>query len=114
MIVAMIAVRVVQVSVHQVIDVVAVRDRRMSAARPVDVFLVVTRTHVSDATVGVSTADLDRMFVVVILVGAVEVTVVKVADVVSVLNRHVTAARAMLVVVIFVNFVRHGFCLRNY
>ncbi len=51
------------------------------------------------------------MFVVVAFMGAVQVPVVQVPDMVLVLNGYVSAARAVLVVVVFVDGVGHDLIL---
>ena len=66
----------VQVPVHQVTNVIAVRHGRMSAVRPVNVLRVVTIAVVRDTPVRVYVRDFDGMFVVVVFMGAVQVPVV--------------------------------------
>ena len=107
MIVAMIAVRMVQMPVHKVIDVITVWYRRMSTVRSVYVTGVVAFAVVRDATVGIDVGHGDAVFIVVIFMGAVQVPVVQVTDVVTVLHGDVTAAGAVRVVVVLVDFVRH-------
>lgn len=66
MIVAVVTVRVMQVSravgvVHDVVDVIAVRHRLVAAARPVDMTVFVAATRL--AHFGVRFADRDRVLV---------------------------------------------------
>ena len=106
-VVTVLAVRVMQVSVHQVIDVITVRYRRMPTVRAVDVICVVALAVVSHAAVGVGARDLDGVFVVVVFMGAVKVPVVQVPHMVSVLDGNVATVRAVLVRVVLVDIVCH-------
>jgi hypothetical protein len=106
-VVAVVAVRVVQVPIHEVIDVVAMRDRRVSTAGAVHVVRIVTGALVLCATVRVFRCHFDRVFIVVTLVGAVQMPIVQIADVVAVPDGRVPAVGAMLVIVIFMNLVCH-------
>ena len=101
----------VKVPSHEVIDVIAVRHSRMSAVRSVNVYCVVAIAVVSDAPVRICARDLDDMLVVVVFMGAMKVPVVKVSHMVPVPNRYVTAARAMIVFVVFVDGVGHDLTL---
>lgn len=103
MVVAVIPVRVVQVSVDEVVDVVPVRNRRVPTSGPVDVVGVVAGALVLRAALGVGRVDVDRVLVVVVLMRAVKVPVMEVTDVVPVLDGDVTAVGAVRVVVAFVN-----------
>ena len=96
-----------QVPVDQVVDVITVRHRRMPAVRAVNVVRFVALAVVGDATVGVNARDLDDVLVVVVFMGAVKVPVMQIADMVSVLHGNVAAVRAVLMVVVFVDFVAH-------
>jgi hypothetical protein len=105
-VVAVVAVRVVQVAVDQVVGVVAVRHRFVAAAGTVAVALVVTAAGVLRGAIGrVGRADLDRMALDAAFAHVVQVAVVQVIDVVAVLDGGVAAGWAMLVVVILVNLV---------
>ncbi len=107
MIVAMIAVRVVEVTVHEVVDVIAVRNGRMPTARTVDMVRIVALAVVLGATVRVCVRDFDDVLVVVVFMGAMQVPVVQVTDMVAVLDRDMPAVGAVLVVVVFVDLVAH-------
>ena len=111
MVVAVIAMRMVQVPIHQVIDVIAVRHRGVSAIRAVNVFFVVALAIVSNTPVRILLRYLDDVLVVVVFMGAVKVPVVKVAHVVTVLHGDVAAVRAVFVVVVFMDLMGHGFVL---
>ena len=96
MIVAVIAVHVVQVTGDQVIDVVAVRDRRMAAAWTVDVTLRVARAlMLRRAHARVRRVHGDRALVDVIAVRVMEMPVVNVVDVAGVANGLMAAGRAV-------------------
>lgn len=104
MIVAVIAVLMMQTPVDHVVDVIAVRDRFVSAAGAVDVAGLATGRHRVHAAVRILVADLDDMLVVVHLtvrlVWMVQVPVVQIVDVVAVADRLMTAAGTVRVVVI--------------
>lgn len=104
----MIAVRVVQVAIHQVVHVVPVRHRRMPAVRAMNVRVVVRGAVVGDAAAGIRVRDGEPMLVVVVLVGAVQMPVVEVAGVIPVSNRYVATVRSVDVGVVFVDGVCHG------
>jgi hypothetical protein len=105
-IVAVPAVRVVQVTTDDVVGVIAVPDRLVPASGAVRVVLRVRPAVVRRrAGVGVLPADVERVLVDVVSVDVVHAPVVEVVLVASVLDRLVTAARAVLVRVILVNFV---------
>ena len=106
MVVAVVAVRVVQPPVHEVVDVIVVRDRVMATAAAVRVpRFAVGRIGVARGMRGV---DRDRVLVHVVLVRMVQMPFMQVVDVVLVANGRVTAALAMDVrVSVFVNRVRH-------
>jgi hypothetical protein len=103
-IVAVLAIRMVQVAFDQIIDVVAVRHCFMTASRPVSVRSVVSLAGVfRGAALRVGVADCDRVLVDVALVRVVQVPVVQVVHVSFVLHRHMAAVRTVLVLVVVVN-----------
>ena len=103
----MITVRVVQVAIDEVVDVIAVRHCLVAATRTMHVICLVTAAVVRPPTLRIRFADRDSMLVVVILVGAMQVAVVQVADVIAVLNGGVTATGSVLVVVVSVLLAAH-------
>ena len=109
MIIAMIAVRMVQVAVDEVIDMVAVRDRFMTASRTVNVAGIVTAAVVRwSADGGVGVADFDRVFFHgTVGIHVMQVTVVQIIDMVTVLDAGVFAIGTVLMVVVGVS-VGHG------
>ena len=96
MIVAVVAVRMVQVALDEVVHMVAVGQGLVSAARAVLVVGGVGSAVVlRSAGDGILRADLDRMLVVVALVGVMEVAVVQIVDVTVVFDGGVSAAGAV-------------------
>ena len=109
MIVAVIAVRVMQMALDPVIHVIAVRYRLVAAARPVHMArLVAGAAMVGGAAVGIVARDLDHMLVDMLLMRVVQVTVMQVVDVAAMPDRLVAAAGAVLVRVLGMVFVGAG------
>ncbi|MEH2624311.1 hypothetical protein V1292_002366 [Bradyrhizobium sp. AZCC 1719] len=98
MIIAMIAVRMVQPAVYEIVDMIAVRHRFVSAIWTV----FVRATDFRRALHGICGVDRDRMLIHVILVHVMEMAIMKVIHMAVVANRGVPAARPMLVGVIVV------------
>jgi hypothetical protein len=87
MVVAVTAVGMVEMPVHQVVHVVAMGHRLVAAARSVPVLAIMAAAiMVGRAAVGVVRRDLDRVLVDVPLVGMMEVPVVQVVDMIAVLD----------------------------
>ena len=99
------AMRMVEHSVDQVVGVVPMRDRRMSAICPVRMptFAGGRRT----AGFRVRGADLDLALVDVPFVIVMHVTIMEVVHMPAVTDRHMTAIGAVGVAVTFVGRVRH-------
>ena len=101
MVVAVVAVRVVQVAIDEVIDVVAMRHRFVAAAGAMHVAgFVAVAVVVRGADVRVGGADGDAVFIDVVAVRVVQVAVVQVINVAFVFDGGVTAIRAVLVFVV--------------
>ena len=96
--------RMVQVPIDEIIDMGAVRDRFMAATRAVDVSSFVTRGR-RGAAVGLSGADFDDVFIDVIAVRMMQMPVVQVIDMPIVFHCRVTAAGAVVMIVMRMNFV---------
>ena len=113
-VVAVVAVLVVQTAVYDVVDVIAVRYGFVAAAFAVN--MTGTSLH-GVAAVGVGGVYIEAVFVVVAVVFVVQVAVVDVVDVVAVFDGGVTAAFAVNVLVVgmgmtiahFVSFLREVF-----
>jgi hypothetical protein len=100
MVIAVVAVRVVEVAADEVVGVIAVRNGLMPTARAVSVALFVSRTAVRRRALRwVGRIDRDAALVDVISVDAMHVTVVQIVAVVAVLNALVPAAGLMNVLV---------------
>ena len=101
MVVAVVAMRMVQMAIDEVIDVVAMRHRFVAAAVAVHVAgFVAAAVVVRRADVRVGGADGDGVFIDVVAVRMVQVSVVQVINVAFVLDGGVAAACAVLVFVI--------------
>jgi len=88
--------RMMKVPVHQIVDMIAVRNRLVPAMRTVLVAGFVPRAFMaSRAIVGIGGVDPNYMLVVVIIVMVMQMAVVQVVDVAIVVNRRMTASRRM-------------------
>lgn len=106
MVVAVVAVLVVQATVYDVVDVIAVRHGFVAAACAVD---VAAAGVYGVAAVGVGLAHFDDVFVVVAVVLVVQMAVVQVVGVAVVADGGVAAACAVDMGVVFVGVaVAHG------
>lgn len=114
MVVAVVAVGVMEMAVHQVVHMIPVRHRRVTAARPVDMALFVPGALViGSAPVGMLGVHLDDVFIDVPLVGMMEMPIVEIIDVSGVFDGDVAAVGSVLVGVVRVNLaVAHGRLLR--
>jgi hypothetical protein len=98
---------VVQMAVHQVIDVVPVRNLRMAARGTVRVRLVVCPTGVlRRAPIRILPVHRDAVLVPVIIVCVVEVTIVEIVRVPLVIDSGVPTTRSMRMLVVVVCVVR--------
>jgi hypothetical protein len=103
-IIAMVPVRMMQVSVDKVIGMVAVRNRFMTATRSMLVRRIMSGTAmVRRAAIRVPGAHLNNMLIDMILMRMVKVAVMKIVDVAVVPNGHVATACPMGVRVIGVD-----------
>jgi hypothetical protein len=107
-VVAVVAVRMVQVPVDQVIDMIAVRDRFVAAAGAVLMgFVMLSAIVAGRAIAGVGAVHFQPMFFDPALAYVMQVAVVQVVDMVVVLDRGMAAILAVLVSVSFVK-IRHS------
>ena len=96
----MIAVLMVQASIDQIIHVVAMRDRLVTASRAVLMRRIVSAGAVlRRAAVGVRGSDFDHVFVDTAVIHMLQVTVVEVIDVALMPNRDMTAVRPVDVLI---------------
>jgi hypothetical protein len=96
--------RMVQMIVDEIVDVIAMRHSIVSAARPVHVVRSMTAADVAGLAVRrVCGIDADRALVDMVAVRVMEVAIVQVVDVTVVVNGAMTAVGAMDVLVSIVN-----------
>lgn len=113
MVVAVISMRVMQVAIHQIVDMIAVGNRLMAAPGTVNMVGVMPPTLVGRRTaIRIGITDLDHMLVDMILVRMMQMPIVKVVDMAVVLDSRVAAARAMFVLMVGMNLAAHG-CLHS-
>ena len=106
MVVAVVRVRVMEMAVYEVVDVVAMRNWLMSAVGAVDVSgLVALARMVGSAVRGVLDVDVEHMLVDVVAVRVMEMALVQVVDMIAVRDRGVSAAGPVLVGMIGVRAV---------
>lgn len=100
-IVAVTAMRVMQAAIDEIVDMVPMRYRFVSAARSVDVPGLVTFVPVfRGAAIGVCLAHLDDMLVDVTIMGMMQVAVMQIIDVIAVTDGNMPAAGAVLMWVV--------------
>lgn len=103
---------IVEMPVYQVANMISVGHRFMATARSVDVVVAMCIALVAPGTsTGILLAHFQLMLVVMAFMGMMEVPVVKVIDVVLVLNGGMSAIGAMFMVVILVFFTAHRYFL---
>ena len=89
----MVAVRMMQVAIDEVADMIAVRHRFMPAVRAMFVILGVSGTGMlRSAAIRVRSRNLDHVLIDVALVHMVQVAVMQIVDMARVLHRSMTAA----------------------
>jgi hypothetical protein len=100
-IVAVIAMRVMQVTVDEIVDVVAMRHGFVAAAWTMNVIGAVTAAAmVRRADGGVLVTDIDRMLVDMIAVRMMQMTVVQIIRVIAMADRDMAATRSMRMIVV--------------
>lgn len=111
MVVTVITMRVMQVTVNEVIDVVAVWNRFMPASRTVNMIRFMTTALVRrGARIRIRFAHFDTVLDhASILCNVMQLTVMKIIDMVAVLNPGVSAIGTMLVVVVGVDVGHRSF-----
>ncbi|WP_199731518.1 hypothetical protein [Paraburkholderia sp. RAU2J] len=98
MVVAVVTVRMMQVTVDKIINVIAVRHRFVAAAGSVDVTRLVAAA-VRRTLIRIGCAHFELMFVHMITVRVMQVTVVQIVDVIVMPDRRVAACRTVLMIV---------------
>ena len=114
MIVAVVTVWMMQMPIDQIVNVIAMGNGRMPAARTMHMPLIVTLALVGGTGVGIYFRHLNTVFIVMVIMGAVQMSIVKVAYVVSVLDGDMAAVWPVCVIVVFMLFTAHGsLCSRS-
>ncbi len=110
MVVAVVAVRMMQVSVNKIVNVITVRYGFMTTSGTVNVIRIVTTTLMRwCATIRIGIAHLDAVLEHCPIIGNVmHVSVVQVIDVIAMLDASVFAVRSVLMIMVFVR-VTHRF-----
>jgi hypothetical protein len=109
MVVAMVAMRMVQMTVDQIVYMVAVRYRLVTASRPMHMGAVMAAALMAGrAPVGIGRRHLDAMLVDMVAMPMVQVAVMEVVDVVAVTYRRMAAGGTVVVGVILVLGARAG------
>jgi len=97
-----------QVAIHQIVDMVAMRHRLMATTRPMNVPGFVPATIMARGAIrGILRAHLKRTFIDMPLMRMVQMPVMQIIDMPFVRNRRMAASRAMLVFVIFMYVMCH-------
>lgn len=101
MIIAVIAVRMVQMAVDEIVDMITVRNRFVAAARAMNVSSVMSgAAMVGRATIRILVAHFNPMLVHMIRVRMVKMAIVEIIHVAGVPDSNVAAAGSMRVVVV--------------
>jgi hypothetical protein len=99
----------VQVAVDEVVDVVPMRDRLVTAVWPMSMRTIVAATRVIGRAVGgIAARNGELVLVDVVAVHVVKMAIVQIVDVLPVADRGVTAAGAVVVIVVLVGVAAHG------
>ena len=113
MIIAVIAVNVMQMTRNQVVDMIAVGNRLVSATYAMLVALLMAIANViGSTTCRVGTGGLDHVFINMAFMQEMQVSVVQVIDVAVVLHSDMSAVGTMLVSMLLVDGVR--LCRQKY
>lgn len=111
-IVAMVAMRMMQVAINQIVHMVAMRHRFMAASGSMLVVCIVTSaTMLRSALVGIGRADLDDMLIDMVAMHVMEMPVVEVVDMAVMQDGRMTAIRTMnmqMIGMLGVRACRHG------
>ena len=106
MVVAVVSIRVMQISIHQVVDMISVRNSLMTAIGAMLVICIVSIAVVTTGAVGgIRGVDLELVLINVTVVERVKVSIVQVIGVVVVNNRGVAAILAVLMRMVLVDLV---------
>jgi hypothetical protein len=104
MIIAMPIMRVMQMSVHQIIDMITMRNCLMSASESMDMALIMAATRVLSGTrVRIGGAYRNDVLINMALMRMMQVSIMQVVDVAFMHYRPMSAMRAMFMRMVFVN-----------
>ncbi len=115
MVITVASMRMMQVAVHEIVNVIAVRDRGMTAVRSVYMLLVMTVAGMTVCALHrVCRVYIQLMLIDVAVMRMVQMAVVKKIDVITMLNGGMTAREGVLVGVVLVGRMLgvHGFFFR--
>jgi hypothetical protein len=104
-VIAVVAVRMVQLPLHEVTHVISMRNRFVPAAISVPVPLIVAVAESGGALRGVTRVHADPVLIDVVLVRVVQTSVVEIVGVPLVTNCRVSTVGSVLVIVTFVDLV---------
>ncbi len=97
----MVAMMMMKASIHQIIYVIAMRNRFVAAIWPVNMVLVMTdRIFKWPASIRIGGADFDDMFIDMITMGMMQMTIVKIVDMIIMFHCNVATVRAVLMVMV--------------
>lgn len=109
-IVAMTVMRMVQTAVHQIADMVSMRDGLMSASGAMDMTVLMTEILICDGRtlIRVLVGYFDDMLVHMIFMRMVKMTVVKIVHVIAVAHRRMAATGSVNMRMVFMFRIRAG------
>jgi hypothetical protein len=100
-VITVIAMRMMKVAVDQIVDVIAMRHRFVSAARPVNMACIMGAAIVARRTlIRIFRADIKPVLVYMIAMRMMQVPIMQVIDMIAVFDGRVPAVRAVLMVVV--------------
>jgi hypothetical protein len=112
-IITVIAMRMMEVAVDQIVDVIAVRHRFVSAVRPVNMARIMGAAMVARRTlIRIFRTDLKRVLVYMIAMRMMQVAIMQVIDMIAMFDGRVPAVRAVLMVVVGMMGFVAGFHLK--
>lgn len=103
MVVAMVAMLMVKPPIDEIIDVISVRHRFMTATRSVNMAMFMPDMILQwMAAIRVRCRHFDDVFIDMVAMGMVEMSIMKIIDVIPVLHGHMAATGAVFVIVVLV------------
>jgi hypothetical protein len=112
MIIAMVAMRMMQVAINQIVHMVPMRHRLVAASGPMHVTRAVTgAAMLRSALAGIGRGDLDDMFIDVVAMDMMEMPVMQIVNMAVMMDGRMTAIRAVnmrMIGMLGVGACRHG------